>query len=178
MNCERCGRESELIIIDGEHVCEDCKDLTIQSVREGTTATAQNGSRKISFTVHVLGVLGLILYVNALPYISRIWNKELFEQYVFDSAFAYLFFGFIASLAVIPPIITFILRKWIPLTFVLSIIITTVVLSYFHHNFDLSSDPQAAIALLFIPVISAFITGAAAVVSGLIEFFVRRTFNQ
>ena len=64
----------------------------------------------------------------------------------------------------IPLIVTFLLRKRIPITFVVSIIVATTLLCFWHHDYDLASDAQAALALIFIPIYVAAITSVIAAV--------------
>jgi hypothetical protein len=85
--------------------------------------------------------------------------------------------GGFASLVAVPLVVTFLIRKWIPITFVVSIIVATVLLSFWHHNYDLASDAQAAIGLIFIPMFAATITGVVAAVIGVIEFLIRKGRN-
>jgi hypothetical protein len=70
--------------------------------------------------------------------------------------------------------VAFLLRKWIPITFFLSIIVATALLGFWHHNYDLASDAQAAIGLIIIPIIATMITSVVAGIIGIIEFFIRR----
>lgn len=79
-----------------------------------------------------------------------------------------------ASLPAIPLVAVFLLRKWIPVTCVLSIIFATTLLGYWHHDYDLASDAQAAIGLLLIPIFVTVITSVVVGIIGTIEFFVRR----
>jgi len=66
------------------------------------------------------------------------------------------------------------LRKWIPVTFFVSIIVAIALLVFWHHDYDLSSDAQAGIGLLVIPL---YVTSITFIISGFIagmEFLVRR----
>jgi heme/copper-type cytochrome/quinol oxidase subunit 2 len=77
-------------------------------------------------------------------------------------------------LPAIPLIAAFLLRKWIPVAFFLSIIVATALLGFWHHNYDLASDAQAAIGLVIIPIMATMITSVVVGIIGIIEFFVRR----
>ena len=127
----------------------------------------------------IIGSAVILLYVNFIPYACRIWRGlDWVAQYLPDNKdhliLGLIFFGIFASLPAIPLIAAFLLRKWIPVTFVLSIVVTTALLGFWHHNYDLASDAQAAIGLIFIPIIATMITSAVAGIIGIIEFFVRR----
>ena len=127
----------------------------------------------------IIGSAVILLYVNLIPYACRIWRGlDWVAQYLPDNndhlILGLIFLGVFASLPAIPLIAAFLLRKWIPVTFVLSIIVATVLLGFWHHNYDLASDAQAAIGLVIIPIMATMITSAVAGIIGTIEFFVRR----
>jgi hypothetical protein len=129
----------------------------------------------------IIGSVALVAYVNLVPYACRIWRGlDWVAQYLPDEGYlisGFLFFGGFASLVAIPLVVTFLLRKWIPITFAVSIIVATVLLSFWHHNYDLASDAQAAIGLIFIPMYVAKITGVVAAIIGVIEFLIRKGRN-
>jgi len=127
----------------------------------------------------IIGSAVILLYVNIIPYACRIWRGlDWVAQYLPDNKdhliSGLLFIGVFASLPAIPLIAAFLLRKWIPVTFFLSIIVATALLGFWHHNYDLASDAQAAIGLVIIPIMATMITSAVAGIIGTIEFFVRR----
>lgn len=126
----------------------------------------------------IIGSVALVVYVNLVPYACRIWRGlDWVAQYLPDEGHlvsGLLFFGGFASLVAIPLVVSFLLRRWIPITFVVSIIVATALLSFWHHNYDLASDAQAAIGLIFIPMYAANITGVAAAITGVIEYLIRR----
>jgi len=70
--------------------------------------------------------------------------------------------------------VAFLLRNLIPVTLVVSVIVATALLAYWHYDCDLRSDAQAAIGLVVIPMYAAMITGVVAGFTGLIEFLIRR----
>jgi len=122
-------------------------------------------------------------YVNLVPYASRLWRGlDWVAQYLpfSDKApslitlIGIIFLVAFASLPAIPLIVAFLLRKWIPITFFLSIIVATTLLGFWHHNYDLASDAQAAIGLIFIPIYTTILTSVVAGIIGTIEFFIRR----
>jgi hypothetical protein len=127
----------------------------------------------------IIGSAVILLYVNFIPYACRLWRGlDWVAQYLPDNKdhliLGLLFVCIFASLPAIPLAVAFLLRKWIPVTFVLSIIVATALLGFWHHDYDLASDAQAAIGLVFIPIIATMITSVVAGIIGTIEFFVRR----
>ena len=128
----------------------------------------------------IIGSAVILLCVNLIPYACRIWRGlDWVAQYLPDNndhlILGLIFLGVFASLPAIPLIAAFLLRKWIPVTFVLSIIVATALLGFWHHNYDLASDAQAAIGLVIIPIMATMITSAVAGIVGTIEFIVRRS---
>ena len=85
-----------------------------------------------------------------------------------------LFFGVFASLAAVPSIAAFLHFRARRVTFFISIIVATALLSFFHHDYDLSSDAQAAIGLIFIPWIVMIATGVITFIVGMIESKVQK----
>jgi len=127
----------------------------------------------------IIGSAVILLYVNFIPYACRIWRGlDWVAQYLPDNKdhliSGLIFIGIFASLPAIPLIAAFLLRKWIPVAFFLSIIVATALLGFWHHNYDLASDAQAAIGLIIIPIMATMITSVVAGIVGTIEFFVRR----
>ena len=128
----------------------------------------------------IIGSAVILLYVNFIPYACRIWRGlDWVAQYLPHNndhlILELLFIGIFASLPAIPLVVAFLLRKWIPVTFVLSVIVATALLGFWHHNYDLASDAQAAIGLVIIPIMATMITSAVAGIVGTIEFIVRRS---
>jgi hypothetical protein len=126
----------------------------------------------------IIGSVIILVYVILLPYACRIWRGiEWVAQYLPDEGHrisGLLYFGGFASLPSIPLVLVFLLRRWIPITYVVSIIVSTSLLVFWHHDYDIALDAQAAIGLIFIPL---YVTTITAVVSGLIaviEFLIRR----
>lgn len=126
----------------------------------------------------VIGSVIILVYVNLVPYASRIWRGvEWVAQYLPDEDHrlsGLLFFGGFASLPAIPLMVAFLLRKRIPVTLSVSIIVATALLAYWHYDYDLRSDAQAAIGLIFIPMYAAAITAIVTGLFGVIEFLIRR----
>lgn len=126
----------------------------------------------------IIGPAVILVYVNLVPYVCRLWRGlDWAAQYLPDKGHlisGLLFFGTFASLPAIPLIATYLRRRRNPITFVIAVIVVTVLLSYWHHNYDLASDAQAAIGLVFFPIYAAVITGVSAAVLGRIESFIRK----
>ena len=126
----------------------------------------------------IIGSVALLVYVNLVPYACRLWRGlDWVAQYLPDKGhliFGLLFFGAFASLPAIPLIVTYLRRRRNPITFVVSVIVATILLSYWHHNYDLASDAQAAIGLVFIPIYASVITGVITNILGWIESFIRK----
>ncbi|MDD5676934.1 MAG: hypothetical protein PHW60_02955 [Kiritimatiellae bacterium] len=129
----------------------------------------------------------LFAYVILLPYLCRLyrgfdWSLQYLPFGLFNNVFTelllaiigILFFGFFSALSAIPTLLCLRYWKHVPVTFFISLAATTGLLVYFHHDYDIAADAQAAIGLIFIPLYTAVITTAIAGVSGLIELRIRR----
>lgn len=127
----------------------------------------------------IIGALLLIAYVNVLPFVSRLpGGIDWFAQYIPPEEYrisGLLLFAAFSSVAAIPIILAFLLRAAIPTTFIISLVTATLLLASFHYTFDLSSDAQAAIALILAPVFIGGVVMVLAVISGLIEQSIRAT---
>lgn len=131
----------------------------------------------------IISFLIIVAYVNLLPYACRLWRGlDWVAQYfpcsnedpILISLLWIIFFIALASPPAVPLIAAFLFRKWIPITFLLSIIVVTTLLGYAHYNNDLTSGSTAAISLVIIPVYVTVITSVVAGVIGIVEFLVRR----
>jgi len=126
----------------------------------------------------IIGSAVILLGVNLFPYACRIWRGlDWVAQYLPDEGHlisGLLFMGGFASLPAIPLIVAFLLRNRLPITFMVSIVSVVALLSFWHHNYDLASDAQAAIGLIFIPIYVTMITAVIGGVSALVEVLIRR----
>jgi len=125
----------------------------------------------------IIGLILLLDYVVGLPFLCRLPRGVAFAtQYIpsgDDMAVGLaLLFGLFAVVG-FPLFVTFLLRSYLPVTFVVSFLVTTGVIIFFHYDFDLSSDAQAAIGLFMHPVLALPIVGSVTGVSALLEFVVR-----
>ncbi len=126
----------------------------------------------------ILTVTAFVLYTNLLPYICRLpRGVDWAAQYVPDEGcllLGLLFFGAFASLPAVPLIIACSRRKHVPVAFSVSCIVTTGLLCYWHHDYDLASDAQAAIGLVFIPIYTAGIAAVVASAIGALEVTIKK----
>jgi hypothetical protein len=131
----------------------------------------------------IIGSVLILAYVNLVPYACRLWRGlDWVAQYfpftaegpILITLLGVILLVAFASLPAIPLSAAFLLRKWIPITFFLSIIVATTLLGFWHHDYDLASDAQAAIGLFFIPIYTTMLTSVIAGISGTIEYLVRR----
>ena len=125
----------------------------------------------------------ILVYVNLLPYACRLWRGlDWVAQYfpcsdedpILISLLWIIFFIALASLPALPLIAAFLLRKSIPITFILSKFVAMALLVYGHYDNDLTSSSTAVVSLIIIPIEVAVITSAVAGVFGTIEFLIRR----
>ncbi len=132
-------------------------------------------------------IYSLIAYAVVLPYFARLprginWALQYIPIGMFGnlatellfSIFAVIFFGFVSAISAIPMIHCLLRRKSMPLTFLISFTTTTALLVYFHHDYDLAADAQAAVGLVFIPICTAVIVAATSLLSGVVELYARK----
>lgn len=126
-------------------------------------------------------------YTILLPYLCRLyrgfdWVLQYLPIGLFNNLFTellfaipgILFFGCFSALAAIPLILCICYWRYVPVTFFIALVTTTGLLVYFHHDYDLAADAQAAVGLIFIPIYTAVITTVLSGVFGLIELLLRR----
>lgn len=126
----------------------------------------------------ILGSLIALAYVNLVPYACRMWRGvEWVAHYLPDEGHrlsGLFYFSSFASLPAVPLVVVLLLRKRLPVTFAVSILVATSLLVFWHHNYDIASDAQAAIGLIFIPVYATLITAVVSGFTAVIEFLIRR----
>lgn len=126
----------------------------------------------------IVGPILLIVYVNILPFICRLYRgfdwvtKYLPGEDHFFSGL--LFLGVFASLPAIPLVIFFLMWKRLKITFIVSLIVATGFLVLWHHDYDLASDAQAAIGLIFIPIYTFILTIIAGGIVAIFELIIRK----
>jgi heme/copper-type cytochrome/quinol oxidase subunit 4 len=111
--CSDCGLESnDLILIEGKHICEDCKDSFIQSIKEGVESPPEwqvvhlkemkkSGSiiigLLIGFSLHI--VLAIVLFFAVVSSIHSS-GGEIF-------GYAFMSFGLVQLIYMLPLIALF-----------------------------------------------------------------------
>jgi hypothetical protein len=122
-----------------------------------------------------LGLLVILAYVNLLPCLCRLSRGLVWAaQYLpcpGHRLSGFLFLGVLFSIPAIPLCVAFLLRKRAPITYGVSVIVATVLLALFHYHYDLRVDPGIGLVVM-IPAIAA-VTGVIALVTGVVEVFVR-----
>jgi hypothetical protein len=86
------------------------------------------------------------------------------EQYIPDAGVISLGFFFFHTFYSIPAVILIIAvyaSKKYAIPFLFTFLVLTIVTVYLNHDYDLASDAQAAIGLLFMPMIEAFFAAIA-----------------
>lgn len=124
---------------------------------------------------NLIVTLLLVLYVNVLPYACRLAHGvDWFQAYLPDGVTGVLFFALVNTIAAGPVVLAWWMRRRLPITWMVSFVTATALLVFLHHDYDLGSDAQAAIALLFFPAVAAIATAVVSAIAGLIEFFARK----
>lgn len=113
---------------------------------------------------HIYAVLALV-YVNLLPYLSRLpHGAEWVKQYLPDEGFfipGLFFFHSFYSMPAVILIISVYSSKRYAIPFITTFLVLTLITVYLNHDYDLAADAQAAIGLIFIPMIEAFFAALA-----------------
>lgn len=126
----------------------------------------------------VIGSVIVLAYVNLVPYICRMGRDvEWVAQYLPDEGHrlsGLFYFGSFAPLPAIPLVVVLLFRTRLPVTFAVSILVATTLLVFWHHNYDIASDAQAVIGLIFIPMYATLITAVVSGFTAVIEFLIRR----
>lgn len=127
----------------------------------------------------LINAASLVVYVNLVPYVCRMprgvrWVKQYLpdEGHLVDGL---LFIVTWASLPAIPLIVAFVLRKRLPATYAVCVMGATALLVYWHHDYDMAADAQAALGLIFIPIYVLGLTTAIGAVSAAVELIIRRS---
>lgn len=113
---------------------------------------------------HIFAISALI-YVNLLPYLSRLpYGMEWVKQYLPDDGIfslgMYFFHTFYSVPAVILVLSIYSSKKY-AIPFLSTFLVLTTITLFLNHDYDLASDAQAAIGLIFIPMIEAFFAALA-----------------
>lgn len=133
-------------------------------------------------TATFLGSALAIVYVNLVPYLCRLPHGVQFAaQYLPDEGqfvLGFLFLTAFASIPAFPLIVAIIYRRRLPATLAACVVAVTAVLTYWHHDYDVSADAQAAIGLVVIPFYALGLTTAVGAVSAALELLARRLRRQ
>ena len=120
----------------------------------------------------------VFVYINLLPYLCRLCGGPGWAaQYLPDREYflsGLIFLQSFASLPAIPIIAAIWLGRVGRVALVLSLLTATAFLVFWHHDYDLSADAQAAIGLIFIPIYACGPTTLAAAVGVGISFGLKR----
>ena len=126
--------------------------------------------------------IAVFVYMNLLPYLCRLpkgidWAK----QYLPDEGYligGLIFFHCFYSVPAILLIIAIYTSKEYAIPFFTTFLTLTTITVYLNHGYDLASDAQAAIGLIFMPIISAFLGLIAFGVGHAIQYLVIKKTNQ
>ncbi len=124
--------------------------------------------------------IAAFIYMNLLPYLARLpRGLEWAMQYLPDKEHLLGGLIFIHSFYSIPAallVVSIYVSKKYAIPFVLTFLALTITTVYINHGYDLSSDAQAAIGLVFMPIFVSFI-GAIAFALGLVTQYmiIRKT---
>jgi len=114
-----------------------------------------------------------LVYVNVLPYLSRLWGGlDWVAQYLPDHGIAsvgMLFFHAFYSLPAIPLIISIWTSKTSRAPWVSTLAVVTILTVMANATYDLASDAQAAIGLIFFPFFIMLLGFVALGIGGYIQ---------
>ena len=123
-----------------------------------------------------------LVYVNLLPYLSRLpYGIEWVKQYLPDPGMeivGLLFFHAFYSIPAVILIASVYLSKRHAIPFITTFLVLSIVTVLLNHDYDLAADAQAAIGLLVIPMIEAFVAALALGVGLGIQYLVLRKINK
>ncbi len=130
-------------------------------------------SSLVKISRFALTALGFVLYVNTIPFASRLiggldWVSAYFPKPP-DLVSGLLFMGVFGSLPAIILVVAYAFRARAPIAFAVSLISTSSLLLYWHHDYDLSADAQAGLGFVFFPLYTFAIAGAVYAVVAMTE---------
>jgi hypothetical protein len=107
---------------------------------------------------HLPMSIAVLIWLNALPYLSRLpRGSDWVAQYLPDEGLlvpGLIFFHAMYSMSAIPLIWVLRHREKPGLIWTLALLVVTMLTWYLNKDYDLAVDPQAAIGLVTIPLIS------------------------
>ncbi len=105
----------------------------------------------------IYSIIGFI-YIMLLPYLCRLpkgidWamqylNTESFLMFIFG----FLFFSLFAAIPALLLVFSIIFSQKYCFPFIFTFLILSVLIIYYNYNYDLASDAQAALGLIFMPI--------------------------
>ena len=121
-------------------------------------------------------------YINLLPYLCRLpKGVEWTKQYLPDEGHlvgGLIFFHCFYSIPAILLIISIYTSKKYAIPFAFTFISLTISTVLFNYSYDLASDAQAAIGLIFMPIISTFLGFIAFCLGHLIQYIIGKKANN
>ena len=128
------------------------------------------------------GKIGLallaVLYVNLLPYLCRLpkgidWAKQYFpdEGHLIGGL---IFFHCFYSIPAVLLILSIYTSKKYAIPFIFTFLTVTIATVYLNYNYDLASDAQAAIGLIFMPIIVFFLGLIAFLLGYAIQYLINK----
>ncbi len=124
----------------------------------------------------------IVLYVNLLPYLCRLpkgidWAKQYLPNegnFIGGLIFFHCFYSIPAVLLILSIYTS--TKYAIPFIFTFSTVTITTI--YFNSGYDLASDAQAAIGLIFMPIIVFFVGFIAFLLGHAIQYLINKNANK
>jgi hypothetical protein len=128
--------------------------------------------KKVSLLIVVLVLAFLMPYLSRIPG-TVVHGSDWFWSYLPDVS-GFLFFSVFNLISIIPLLAAglFFAFGRFKVSFALTALTHLIATFYFHHDYDLAADAQAAIGLIFIPIFVGVITLAVAIISTVVEWAV------
>lgn len=138
----------------------------------------QELSTNIKLTKTLTNLLTIITIAIITPFISRLWNG-------LDYAISYClpfgaieitvisFYVITSAMAAIPLIFIYLLKKHIPITFIISLLLSIFLLCLWHHR-GIIQDAQALMVFIIYPIYNIVITSLTIPVIGFVEHLYRK----
>ncbi|MCW8924838.1 MAG: hypothetical protein OQJ84_01175 [Xanthomonadales bacterium] len=123
--------------------------------------------------------LAALLYVNLLPYLCRLpRGLDWAMQYLPDPGYEILGIIFLHGFFSLPaiPLLVGIRKSTLSRApWLLPLLVISILTCYINYDYDLASDAQAAIGLVFFPVFIMLLAWAALAVGNLVQWLQSRT---
>ena len=122
------------------------------------------------------------IYMNLLPYLCRLPKGiDWVKQYLPDEGHlvgGLIFFHCFYSIPAVLLVISIYTSKKYAIPFLTTFLSLTIVTIYFNYNYDLASDAQAAIGLIFMPIITSFTGSIALGLGHAIQYLINKKTNN